>query len=783
MVYRSAPAILWVVLGLVFISQFEPNIPSLLLYLIIVLSLIVPCIRKVVITGPMIVSIKYLNLLPKISQTEKTVLRSGTVWVDGELFSGKPDFKSIFSNSYTKLRNDEKSFLQNEVEELCLMCCDEQIYKDKNLSPAVWKFLKEKKFFGMIIPKEYGGLGFSAYAHSMVIQKLASRSTPVAITAMVPNSLGPAELLLEYGTKKQQDYYLPRLAVGKEIPCFALTEPMAGSDATSIQSNGVLFKDEDGEIKIRLNWNKRYITLGAVATLIGLAFQLRDPDCLLGGEVDLGITCALIPHKTKGVRQGRRHDPLATPFINSPLNGEDVIIGMDAIIGDKEGLGKGWGMLMECLSAGRGISLPSTSTGGGKLVSRIVSSYSVLRQQFGSSIGKFEGVEEVLARIFSKTYILESMRSLTASSVDAGSKPAVVSAIAKYHSTEMFRQIVSDGMDILGGAAIIRGKRNLMANAYFAVPISITVEGANIMTRSLIHFGQGAIMCHPFVYKEIVALENKDLDGFDKAVFGHINHFSSNIARSLLLSLTRGHFHKSFNKGIIGKYEKKLAWASASFAVLADIAILKFAGNLKRKEKLNGRFGDILSNMYMAICVLRKFDIEGRRVEDEIMVEYAMKDLFDKMQDSFNGLWQNMFSKWIDLLFFPIVIYSKINRFLPPVRDDLQTKLVSKFLKSGECRDRLTDGIFIPKDSKNESLARMEAALLLFEKSQPIIRIIKKAIKEAALPKKEISQLLDTAIEKKIISKKDAALVKESQAAIYDVVQVDEYTLSEYKKL
>ena len=478
-----------------------------------------PILRRNVITRPIIFAISKLGLLPKISETEKMALTSGNVWIDGELFSGKPNFKKVFSQLYPKLTSDEKNFLNNEVEELCRICDDYEVQKLRDLPEEVWEFLRKHKFFGMIIPKKFGGLEFSAYAHGCVVEKLASRSVPLAITTMVPNSLGPAELLLHYGTDDQKNHYLPRLADGRDLPCFALTEPTVGSDATSIKSNGVLFKDENGEIKIRLNFNKRYITLGAYATVIGLAFQLRDPNHLLGDKEDIGITCALIPNKTKGVRQGRRHDPLATPFVNSPLNGENVIIGLDAIIGEKEGLGRGWKMLVECLSAGRGISLPSTSNGGSKLIVRAVGAYAGIRHQFNSAIGKFEGVEEVLARMISRTYALDAMKKYTAGAIDSGSTPAVITAIAKYHSTEMFRQNINDGMDIMGGSAIIRGPRNILANAYFSTPISITVEGANIVTRSLIHFGQGAIMCHPHVYKEIEALAEGNVKIFDREFF------------------------------------------------------------------------------------------------------------------------------------------------------------------------------------------------------------------------------------------------------------------------
>lgn len=780
--YNSLSILYWFGLGFIFILQFDPSLISLIIYSVVAILFIFPSIRRKIVTTQIIVLIKYLKLLPKISDTEKTALKSGTVWVDGELFSGSPNFKTIFSNNYPTLSNEEKSFLENEVEELCAMCVDDEVYHNKDLSPQTWQYLKDKKFFGMIIPKTYGGLGFSAFAHSSVIQKLSSRSVPLAITVMVPNSLGPAELLLHYGTKEQQNYYLPRLAIGQDIPCFALTEPMAGSDATSIVSNGLVFRDENGEIKIKLNWNKRYITLGAVATVIGLAFQLRDPENLLGQGQDIGITCALIPNTTKGVRQGRRHDPLGTPFINSPLNGEDVVVGLDAIIGGKNGVGKGWKMLMECLAAGRGISLPSTSTGGAKLVSRVTTAYSNIRQQFGLSIGKFEGVEKVLARIIGKTYTLEAMRSFTAGAVDSGAKPAVVTAIAKYHATEMFREVVADGMDILGGAGIIRGKRNLLANAYFSVPISITVEGANIMTRSLIHFGQGAIMCHPFVYKEIEALQNNDVDAFDKALFGHIAHFARNKVRALLLSLSRGYLYQPSTDGIIGKYERKLAWASASFAVLADIAIIKFGGNLKRKEKLNGRFGDILSMMYMAVCVLKRFDVEGRKAEDEVVIDYVMKDLFSKMQNAFDGLWQNLFTGWAKILTTPIAFYCKINSFLCPSNDESENLLVKKALKSGEFRNNLTAGIYLPKD-QNQSLAKLENAFILFEKAEIVLAKIKKAVKENLLPNQEIDQLLDISVNKNIISNEDVSIVKQSRAAIYDAVQVDEYSLEDYNNI
>ena len=751
-------------------------------YAVIASLLAIPPLRRNFITRGLIVIIKKLGLLPKISETEKIALTSGTIWVDGELFSGRPNFDWIFSQKYPRLTPEEQSFMDNEVEELCRICVDYEVQKLRDLPENVWNFLRAKKFFGIIIPKEFGGLGFSAYAHSSIIQKLSSRSVPLAITAMVPNSLGPAELLMHYGTKAQRDHYLPRLADGRDLPCFALTETAAGSDATSIISNGVLFKDLDGKLKIRMNWSKRYITLGAYATVIGVAFQLSDPEKLLSDKINVGITCALVPHTTPGVRQGRRHDPLGTPFVNSPINGENVIVEIDAVIGGENGLGKGWKMLMECLAAGRGISLPSTSAGGSKLVSRAVSAYSAIRQQFGTSIGKFEGIEEVLARIASRTYALDAMRSFTAGAIDSGAKPAVLTAIAKYQATEMFRQNVNDGMDIMGGRAIIRGPRNVLANAYFSTPISITVEGANIMTRSLIHFGQGAIMCHPYAYKEIEALEKNNLKAFDCAFFCHINHLISNLVRSIVLSATRGRFRKPFKCGVIAKYERKIAWISATFALLADVAIARFGGNLKRKEKINGRFGDALSAMYLGVCILKKFDENGRKKEEIPLVEHAMKEQLGKAQIAIEGLYQNLFGSIGKIFIFPFAMWARFNSFSCPASDSLQHKVVKNFIKNGSFRESLTEGIFISKD-KNDNLGRIENALMLHEKSQSAFDKIKTAIKAQTLPRKHAQDLIEMAFEKSVITSEEKNLMQEAAAAVLDAMQVDEYSLEEYKKI
>jgi len=779
--YRKMPLYSHFIIITVYLISKDFSSTFWIFYSVLLLVLLVAQIRTLILTKQIVCLIKKLGLLPKISETEKIVLTSGTVWIDGELFSGKPNFDWIFSQKYPSLNSEEKSFLENEVEELCNLCSDYQIQKNNDLPEEVWKFMREKKFFGMIIPKKFGGLEFSAYAHSCVIQKLSSRSVPLAITAMVPNSLGPAELLLHYGTKSQQDHYLPRLADGRDLPCFALTEPTAGSDATSIISNGTLFKDENNQIKIRLNWNKRYITLGAYATVIGVAFQLRDPDKILFDNEDVGITCALIPNNTQGVRQGRRHDPLATPFINSPINGENVVVGLDAVIGEKNGLGKGWKMLMECLAAGRGISLPSTSSGGAKLVLRAVGGYSSIRQQFNTSISKFEGIEEVLAKIISRTYTLDALRAMTAGSVDLGAKPAVVSAIAKYHATEMFRQIINDGMDIMGGRGIIRGSRNILANAYFSTPISITVEGANIMTRSLIHFGQGIMMCHPYSYKEVSALEKQDHKAFDQVFFAHINHFLSNFVRSVLLSITRGYLFKPFQNDIITKYQRKISWASSTFAFLADLALIRFGGNLKRKEKINGRFGDALSAMYIAVCVLKKFQENGYNKSEKEIVELSLKEIFSKAQIAFEGIYQNIFSKFGKIILTPFAFWCKFNAFSCPASDDLGHRVVKESLTNSKLKDELTSGIFISK-KKDDNLGRIENALSLQEESQGVINKIKSAIKEKLLPQDRIENIVNLAYSKSIISLAELNLVNDANIAILDAMQVDEYNLEDFKK-
>ena len=640
----------------------------------------------------------YLNtkgLLPSISETEKTALRAGGVWMEGDLFSGHPDFEKIFASPYPKLSDEEQKFLDNEVEELCAMTDDWEVFQKRDLPEKVWNYIKEKGFLGMIIPKEHGGLGFSAYGHSCVIEKLATRSQVLAITVMVPNSLGPAELLLHYGLKEQKEYYLPRLANGREIPCFALTEPQAGSDAGSIQSNGTVFKDSAGELKIRLQFEKRYITLSAIATVIGLAFVLKDPENHLGMGEDLGITCALVDAAKEGVDQSRRHDPLGVPFVNAPIVGKDVVISIDDIIGGKEGIGNGWKMLMESLAVGRGISLPSTSTGGSKLATFVASTYSAVRYQFGIAIGKFEGIAEVIGRMGAETYLLDAAKTFTIGAIDNGEKPAVANAIMKYQSTEKFRKNIIDAMDIQGGAAISLGPKNLLAHAYFGAPVAITVEGANIMTRTLIQFGQGVIRCHPYAYGQIEALEKGDVEAFDTLFFSHIKHVIVNGIRSFLLGISRGYLHRTKQGGMAGRYEQKLSWASAKFAFLSDVALAIMGAGLKRKESLSGRFADILAQMYMLTASLKRFREEGERKEDEVLLKVAMENGFNKIDEAFAGIYSNLSKGFLGMIFKITGFYSRINSFGSVIKDNDLHQIASLLSSNSDAAIRLCSNIYM----------------------------------------------------------------------------------------
>ncbi|RMI09209.1 MAG: acyl-CoA dehydrogenase [Calditrichaeota bacterium] len=773
--YTGASFWLWIAAAAVTLFGYgaQPGLWGLLALIALLFG--VPPIRRHLITAPLVGLLKKLNFLPTISDTERTAIEAGNVWVDGELFSGKPNFERILREAYPDLTEEERAFLEGPVEEVCRMTNDWEVFQRKDLPPEVWDFIKKHRFLGLIIPKEYGGLGFSPLANSAVVVKLVTRCGPLSTTVMVPNSLGPAELLLHYGTEEQKKYYLPRLARGEEIPCFALTEPHAGSDAGGIQSTGVVFRGEDGKLYLRLNFRKRYITLAGVATLIGLAFKLHDPENLLGKGPHPGITCALIPADTPGVNTGRRHDPLGVPFYNCPIEGEDVVVPVDAIIGGPEQAGNGWRMLVESLAAGRGISLPASGTGGVKYVARILGAYTTVRKQFGMSIGKFGGIQEPLARVGGWAYLLEAARRYTCGGLNRGEKPSVITAIAKYNFTEIMRKAVNDGMDVLGGAGISRGPRNLLAHGYFAVPINITVEGANILTRTLMIFGQGAIRCHPYAYKEISALMNGDVAGFDAAFWPHIGHVVRNLFRSVLLSLTRGRLARSPVGGPAAPYFRKIAWASATFALMADVAMGRYGGNLKRMEELTGRFADVFSWLYLATATLRRFEAEGRRKEDLPLLHWSMQYALSRIQEAFDGIFQNMggIFRW------PIAVWSRLNPLSTPPSDRLGQQIARILTTPGEQRDRLTEGIYISRDV-HEAMGRLENAFRLVYQAEPIWGKIRKAIRKGDIQRADAEQMAREAVEKGIITSEEAELLVKAEAARDDVVQVDSFTQEEY---
>ncbi len=779
--FWGLPLWVWAVAGLATLWGLEAPAWLITGYVALCLVFNIKPVRRTLVTKPIMKLLDALNFLPKISDTERTAIEAGNVWVDGDLFSGKPDLKKLASEDYPELTKDEKEFLEGPVEELCSMVSDWDVFVNKEFDDKTWDYMRKHKFFGLVIPEEYGGHGFSHYAHSTIITKLASRCGPLATTVMVPNSLGPAELLMHYGTDEQKDYYLPRLASGEEMPCFALTEPTAGSDAGSMVSEGEVFKGEDGKLYIRLNFTKRYITLASISTVIGLAFKLDDPENHLGKGKHLGITCALIPSDTEGVKLGRRHDPMGVPFHNCPVDGEDVVVPIDAIIGGAEQAGKGWRMLMESLAVGRGISLPAQSVGGSKLATRAIGAYTAFRQQFGINIGKFEGIEEPMARIGGFTYLMEAARRYTCGGLDRGAKPAVVTAIAKYNFTEMGRKVINDAMDIVGGAGISRGPRNLFASGYIAMPIAITVEGANILTRSLMIFGQGAIRCHPYAYDEIDALTRKDAKAFDEAFWKHIGHVGRNKARALLMSLTRGAIASSPVSGPTAKYYRKLSWASASFAFLADIVLGSYGGGLKIKEKISGRFADILSWMYLANATLRRYEADGRPKEDLPFVQWSMEYAFGQIQEAFDGLYEEIKVPGLSWLFRgPIGLWSRINRIGSKPSDKLGHKVAQLMQQPGEQRDRITEGIYLTEDT-DEALGKYERALKLSIEADPIYKKIHLAMKKKELPKTQARFAIKQAHEKGIISEEEAAKLREAEKARVDAVQVDEFTLEEYQ--
>lgn len=773
LIFGFIGAPLWLFSAVLLGSLYLLGLPSLYLGsaagILIVLN--IPAIRRLLITQIIMKTLVALKFLPTISPTEKAAIDAGTVWIDGELFSGYPNFSKILKENYPSLSAEEQAFLDGPVEVLCNMIDDWKITQSKDIPDNILDYLKKERFFSFIIPKEYGGKGFSALANSTVNHKIASKSSFISIVVGVPNSLGPAELLAHYGTEAQKNYYLPRLATGEEIPCFALTEPLAGSDAGAIRSEGTVFKDSDDNLKIRLNFDKRYITLAPLCTLIGLAFKLNDPDKLLENAA-AGITCALLDAKSPGI-QIKRHMPIGTPFPNGEIKGRDIIIPIDNIIGGASGIGKGWPMLVECLSAGRGIMLPATSTAACKMMMRTAGAYSVARRQFGLQIGSFEGIQEPLAQIAGFSYLLDAARIFTCGGIDSGAKPAVVTAIAKYHFTETARKAVIDASDILAGAAVMMGPKNSVATPYAAQPVGITVEGANIMTRTLMIFGQGAIRCHPYALDLIRGIEEDNLAVFDRGLWKHLGHIIRNTLASIFHGLTRGYLIPAPGAWASKRYFQKLSWASATFAILADIALLSFGGALKRKGMLTGRFGDILSWMYLGTAVLRRYEADGRRKEDLPFMRWSMEYTMMKIQQGFEDVLNSL-----GPLAAPFAFIQRLNRFGKKPSDKLTRKLADISQQHSPQRDRLTDYTFLSQDPSDQNYIFDEILKLSLEIA-PIERKLQKALKNKILSRKD-KQLFQTAVEKEVLSEKEADQLKQIVALQEKAIEVDAFTDEEF---
>ncbi|OLQ91582.1 acyl-CoA dehydrogenase [Vibrio panuliri] len=746
------------------------------LYLAALAVLAIPSIRQSLISRKALTLFR--KVLPAMSQTEKEALDAGTVWWEAELFKGKPDWDKLHAIKAPKLSAEEQAFLDGPVEEVCAMVSDYQVTHElADLPPQVWQYLKDHKFFAMIIKKQYGGLEFSAYAQSLVLQKLTGVSGVLSSTVGVPNSLGPGELLQHYGTQAQKEYYLPRLAQGKEIPCFALTSPEAGSDAGAIPDYGVVcYGDWQGEkvLGMRLTWNKRYITLAPVATVLGLAFKLRDPDGLLGEQKDLGITCALIPTHLKGVEIGNRHFPLNVPFQNGPTRANDLFVPIDYIIGGEKMAGQGWRMLVECLSVGRGITLPSNSTGGIKTAALATGAYARIRRQFKQPIGHMEGVEEPLARLAGNAYVMDAASELTVAGIDLGEKPSVISAIVKYHCTHRGQRSIIDAMDIVGGKGICLGPSNFLARGYQGAPIAVTVEGANILTRSMIIFGQGAIRCHPYVLSEMEAAYSDHSDAltqFDAALAGHVSFTISNLVRSFWLGLTDGRFSASPVKDQTQRYYQQLNRYSANIALLADISMAVLGGSLKRKERLSARLGDVLSQLYLSSATLKRFDIEGRNEQDLPLVHWGMQDSLYQTEQAIEGLLANFPNKTVAALLKFIVM--PLGRARKAPSDKLDSQVAQLLQTPSDTRSRLGRNQYLTASEYNPA-GRIEQALHIILKAEPLFDKVCQA-QGKRKPFLMLDKIAQQGLELGVLEQQEAQLLIEAEQQRLYVINVDDF--------
>lgn len=742
----------------------------------------VPAVRKPLLTQKIFNYFK--KELPPLSDTEKAAIDAGNVGFEGDLFKGQMNWDKLKNYPKPHLRPKEQAFLDNQVNTICEMTNDWQIiHEHSNLPLAVWDYLKKEKFFGMMIPEEYGGLGFSNLMQSTVITQLATKSLSLATTAMVPNSLGPAELLIHYGTKQQKEYYLPRLATGQEVPCFALTAPEAGSDAGAIPDQGIVCKGEfEGKqvTGIRLNFDKRYITLAPVATLIGLAFKLYDPEKLLGDKTNIGISLAIIPAGHPGLEVGSRHFPLRMGFLNGPIRGKDVFIPMDWIIGGADNVGKGWAMLFECLAVGRGISLPALSAGMGILSYKTTGAYATIRKQFNTSIGKFEGVEEPLSRIGGLSYTLEANRLFTATSIDQKLKPAVATAIAKYHSTELSRQALNDAMDIHAGRAVMMGPYNYLGSLYQSIPMGVTVEGANILTRSLMIFGQGAIRCHPYLKEELLTIDLHEKDAtaavneFDRLCSKHIGYAISNVFRTMCLSLTGGRLTAWKQDTFLRRHIQKLNWLSASLSWFADIAMLNLGGSLKRKERLSARLGDVLSALYLSTAIIKYYQDGDMAQEDKTHAEWSLQYQSFKAQQAFCDLLDNypnrLIARFAKILIFPFGARLKYPS------DKLSHELSGQMLQITKFRSKLTENCYVG-DGVDDPVGLMELTFEKYHLAKEALDKLNAAIRKKVVDKNfSLQAQVQTALAKNYLTQQDAKLILDYETLRVQAIAVDEFS-------
>ena len=721
------------------------------------------------------------GILPKVSDTEQQALDAGTVGFDAEIFSGTPDWTKLRAVPPIVLTPEERAFLDGPTDELCRMIDHWQIrHTARRMPPEIWDFVKARGFLGMLISKEHGGLGFSAQAQSLILGKIASRSPDVVTIVMVPNSLGPGELIEKYGTDAQKEHYLPRLASGLEVPCFSLTGPTSGSDAATMRDIGTVVKGEhEGRevVGIRLSWDKRYITLGPEATLVGLAFRLFDPDKILGDTEDVGITVALIPAKHPGVNIGRRHLPSGAAFPNGPNWGTDVFIPLDWVIGGEKMVGQGWRMLMECLAAGRAISLPSSATAGAKAMLRVSTAYARIRRQFGLPVGRMEGVEEPLARLVETAYVNEAARAVTAAMVSRGERPSVISALMKYQTTERLRRAVNDAFDIHGGRAICDGPSNYLQAAYQLVPVGITVEGANILTRTLITFAQGALRSHPYLYKEVRAVQDPDgaagLEAFDQAFGGHIAFSISNVAGALFHNVTLGLFAEA-PKGTSGlePIYRQLSRASRNFALVADLTVALLGGGLKVKQKLTGRLADALSEIYLTACVLKRFEDDGRPEADRAIVAFAAANGLHRFEEALRGTVENFPNPAVRALLRVIVF--PFGRHYYPASDALGSRIVRSVLAPGEVRDRLTRDIYV-SDDPADATGLLEVTLKKVVQAEEAEKKLERAIRAGIVRRFHGHDWIGEAADAGSITESEAQLLRETEALTQRVIAVDHF--------